>query len=195
MKRPSPSPHVFLWCEKMSHLHNTRVTVGSKLKLYTDFLSYGKSVTCQSEHVRHPVLARWVERWRRQVSANQPMSSYGVCSGDERGVRVANHYRSPETGSLWRTLLMMCCGGFQQHAHTAQRWWPHVQPTLLHTAKININNTRASPRTCTRHYLQLRCVRFSSESAISCSVLLASDWTEFILSKEPSLPTLSQAGC
>lgn len=77
MKYPSPPPHnlFFLWCE-MSHLHNARVTVGSKLKLYTDFLSYSKSVTCQSEHVRHPVLARWVERWRRQVSANQPMCQF-----------------------------------------------------------------------------------------------------------------------
>lgn len=72
---------------------------------------------------------------------------------------------------------------------------PAVMTSCSTDAKININNTLASPRTCSRQYIQLRCVSFSNERDIVCSVLLAFDWSEFIPEKEPSLPALSRAGC
>lgn len=169
----------------------------SKLKLYTDFLSYSMSVTCQSEHVRHLVLARWVERWRRQVSANQHMwqfypsdllwchqiesvllkNAVHWCQGCESlpstrdrlsTKNMANDVLKVPAACLHRPAVMTSCSA------------------PLHPAKININNTWASHRTCSRCYVQLD-LAVKVPLDVLCSLRIPE--------KEPSLPALSRAGC
>lgn len=161
------------------------------------------SITCQSEHVRHLVLARWVERWRRQVSGNQRMWQFYPsdllwchqiesvllknavlwCQGCESLQSTRDRLSTKNTANDVLRVPAACSHG------------PAVMASCsapLYSTIININNTWASPRTCSRCYVQLDlAVKVPLDVLCSLCMTDPSSFPE----KELSLPVLSRGGC